>query len=147
MVCTFFGHRSTPDSIRPILHDTLINLIENNGVDTFYVGNKGAFDYMVKKELKELTAIYPHIKYSVVLSYMPGQRDEFDITDYSDTIYPDGLENVPPRFAIDKRNRIMIEWSDIVVTYVCYSFGGASKFKEIAEKQGKKVINLQKNVV
>ena len=97
---------------------------------------------MVKKELKELTVIYPHIKYSVVLAYIPGKRDEFDITDYSDTMYPDGLESVPLRFAIDKRNRMMIEWSDIVVTYVCYSGGGAAKFKEIAERRGKQIINL-----
>ncbi|MCQ2451103.1 MAG: hypothetical protein MJ080_03915 [Clostridia bacterium] len=142
MVCTFFGHRTAPDSIRPLLHNTLIDLIENKGVHTFYVGNQGGFDFLVKKELKELTAIYPHIKYSVVLAYMPEKRDEFDITDYSDTMYPDGLESVPRRFAIDKRNRMMIEWSDIVVTYVCYSGGGAAKFKEIAERQGKEVINL-----
>ncbi len=144
MVCTFFGHRTAPDSIRPILHNTLIDLIENKGVDTFYVGNQGGFDSMVKKELKQLTAIYPHIKYSIVLAYIPGKRDEFDITDYSDTVYPDGLESVPLRFAIDKRNRMMIEWSDIVVTYVCYSSGGAAKFKEIAEKKGKQVINLSR---
>lgn len=99
---------------------------------------------MVKKELKQLTVIYPHIKYSVVLAYIPGKRDEFDITDYSDTIYPDGLERVPLRFAIDKRNRMMIEWSDIVVTYVCYSGGGAAQFKELAEKRKKIVINLYK---
>lgn len=142
LVCTFFGHRTAPDSIQPVLHDTLINLIEIKGVDTFYVGNQGGFDSMVKKELKELAEIYPHIKYSVVLAYMPGKRDEFDITDYSDTMYPDGLESVPRRFAIDKRNRMMIEWSDIVVTYVCYSNGGAAKFKEIAEKKGKQIINL-----
>ena len=142
MVCTFFGHRTAPDSIRPILHNTLIDLIKDKGVDTFYVGNQGGFDSMVKKELKQLTEIYPHIKYSLVLAYIPGKRDEFDITDYSDTMYPDGLESVPRRFAIDKRNRMMIEWSDIVVTYVCYSNGGAAKFKEIAEKKGKQVINL-----
>ena len=143
-VCTFFGHRTAPDSIRPILHNTLIDLIENKGVDTFYVGNQGGFDSMVKKELKELTVIYPHINYSVVLAYIPGKRDEFDTDDYSDTMYPDGLECVPRRFAIDKRNRMMIEWSDIVVTYVCYSGGGAAKFKEIAEKKGKQVINLSR---
>ena len=97
---------------------------------------------MVKKELKQLTEIYPHIRYAVMLAYMPGKRDEFDTDDYADTMYPDGLERVPPRFAIDKRNRMMIDWSDIVVTYVCYSGGGAAKFKELAEKRGKRVINL-----
>ena len=57
-------------------------------------------------------------------------------------MYPNGLEKVPQRFAIDRRNRMMIDWSDIVVTFVCYSVGGAAKYKEIAEKKGKKVLNL-----
>lgn len=142
MFCTFFGHRNTPDEIRPLLHKTLIELIEKQGVDTFYVGDQGNFDHMVKKELKKLTAIYPHIRYFVVLAYMPRKRRALDVADYSDTIYPDGLENVPRRFAIDRRNRMMVEWSDIVVTYVCYSVGGAAKFKEFAEKKKKIIINL-----
>ena len=36
----------------------------------------------------------------------------------------------------------MIEQADIVVTYVTHSFGGAAQFKEMAEKQGKTVIEL-----
>ncbi|MCQ2440539.1 MAG: hypothetical protein MJ076_01410 [Clostridia bacterium] len=64
------------------------------------------------------------------------------MTDYSDTIYPDGLEKVPRKFAIDRRNRMMIDWSNIVIIYVCYPFGGSAKFREIAEKKGKEIINL-----
>ena len=139
MTCTFFGHRDTPTSVQSVLHEVLTDLIENQGADTFYVGNQGSFDFTVRSELKKLSVIYPHIKYSVVLAYMPKSNDG---NDYSDTEYPEGLENVPPRFAIDKRNRIMIDRSDFVITYVCTSFGGAAKYKEIAEKKGKKVINL-----
>lgn len=142
MTCTFFGHRNTPDSIRPILRNTLIKLIETQGTDTFYVGNQGRFDSIVKSELRKLKENYPFIKYSVVLAYLPREKKDFDITDYSNTVYPDGLENVPPRFAIDKRNRLMIDWSDIVVAYVYGTIGGAAKYKEIAEKKGKQVINL-----
>lgn len=49
---------------------------------------------------------------------------------------------VPRRFAIDKRNRWMIDHSDFVITYVSRSFGGAAKFKEIAEKKNRVVINI-----
>ena len=142
-VC-FFGHRQTPQDVKPVLHDTLIDLIENQGADTFYVGNQGGFDSMVYSELKKLKKLYPHIDYSVVLAYLPKKKD-FDLTDFSDTVYPDGLESAPPRFAIDKRNRFMIDWSDTVVTYVCTSIGGAAKFKDLAEKKGKRVINLSCN--
>ena len=140
-VCTFFGHRNTPEEIRIPLHDTLVHLIEQEGVTEFYVGNQGAFDIMVKQELKKLAVAYPTIRYAVVLAYMPGQQEE-TLPDAADTLYPAELETVPRKFAIDKRNRLMIEWADIVVTYVCYTGGGAAKFKEIAEKKGKKVINL-----
>lgn len=140
--CTFFGHRTAPESIRPFLHRLLIDLIENNGVDTFYIGNQGGFDRMAKSELQAFSKIYPHIKFSVVLAYMPRKQNICDAMDETNTIYPDGLEYVPPKFAIDHRNRRMIQWSDIVVTYVCNSNGGAAKFQEIAKKNGKQVVNL-----
>lgn len=124
--CTFFGHKNTPERIRPLLHEVLADLIENNNTDMFYVGNQGSFDSMVVRELKELKKDYPHIKYSVVLAYMPVKNVKLG-TDYSDTVYPDGLDDIPQKFAIDKRNRMMLDWSDTVVTYVCCSYGGASR--------------------
>ena len=140
--CTFFGHRNTPAGIRSKLHDTLVELIEHDGADTFSVGNQGDFDSMVHKELKALSRVYPHIRYSVVLAYMPEKRSEYDITDYTDTVFPEGLETVPRKFAVDRRNNMMLDWSDIVVTYITRSGGGAAKFRELAEKKGKVVINL-----
>ena len=141
MVCTFFGHRDASESIRAILRSTLTDLTEKRGADTFYVGSQGRFDHMVLSELKELSKRYPHIRYYVVLAYMPGKRDMSDTDESIKTVYPDGLENVPRRFAIDKRNRLMIEWSDAVVTYV-RSPGGAAKYKDIAERRGKEIIEL-----
>ncbi len=143
MVCTFFGHRDTPESIQPVLHHVLTELIEKQGVNTFYIGNQGSFDRMANAELKKLKEIYPHIRYTVVLAYMPQRKNGFPVVDYSNTMYPDGLESVPLKFAIDKRNRMMVEWSDVAVTYVCCPVGGAAKFKALAEKKGKQVIELQ----
>ena len=62
------------------------------------------------------------------------------------TVYPEGLEAVPPRYAIDKRNRWMLQQSDVVVTYVTVPFGGAAKFKLLAEKTGRAVINIADSV-
>ena len=69
--CTFFGHRDCPSSIKPKLHEVLINLIENHAVDMFYVGQQGAFDGIVHSVLKELVSVYPHIRYAVVLERLP----------------------------------------------------------------------------
>ena len=53
MVCTFFGHRNAPETIKTSLRATLIDLIENKNVNMFYIGNNGAFDRMVRESLKE----------------------------------------------------------------------------------------------
>lgn len=140
--CTFFGHRDCPGSIKPKLREVLIDLIENHAVDMFFVGQQGAFDGIVRSVLKELISVYPHIHYAVVLERLPTKRDEFDTRDYSDTMLPEGIETVHPRFAISWRNKWMIKQSDYVVTYITHSWGGAALFAEKAEQQKKTVINL-----
>ena len=140
--CTFFGHHDCPDSVRPKLRATLVDLIENHGVDTFYVGHQGRFDAIVRSTLRELKWEYPHIRYAVVLAYMPGKRREFDFEDCSDTILPDGIESVPPRFTISYRNRWMLKQSAFVVTYITHTWGGAAQFAEQAQKQGKCIVNI-----
>lgn len=145
MICTFFGHRNAPEEIMISLETLLRDLIENEDVDTFYVGNHGSFDSMVRKTLNNLKIEYPKIKYTVFLSYLPVKKREFEYEDYSDTVFPEILANTPPKYAIAKLNRWMIRQSDIVITYVTSSFGGAAQFKELAEKQGKKVINIELN--
>ena len=136
---TFFGHKDTPKEIEPTLRSTLIDLIESQNITVFYVGNNGNFDSMVRRQLEDLSHTYP-ITYSVVLAYMPTKKSEYD--DFSNTILPEGIEKAPKRFAISYRNKWMVEQSDVVVTYVTHGFGGAAQFKETAEKQGKKIIEL-----
>lgn len=142
MVCTFFGHSYCPETVKPRLRETLVDLIETQGVDVFYVGNHGDFDRMTRSLLRELSAQYPHIRYAVVLAYVPQKRDEFDQRDWSDTMLPEGIERVPPRFAISWRNRWMLDHADIVVTYITHSWGGAAQFAELAEKKGKQIVGL-----
>jgi len=138
--CTFFGHRRVPAEIRPLLKDTVAKLIKSGKADTFYVGNNGMFDAMVRGVLKELSLEYPHIKYYVMLAYMPKNKNNG--YDYSDTIYPEGLENTPYKYAIPKRNRIMIDNSDYVITYVTNTFSNASTYMKMAKKKKKHVINI-----
>ena len=140
--CTFFGHRDCPSSIKPILRKVLIDLIENQSVDMFYVGNKGAFDRLVRSVLRELAQEYPQINYTVVLERLPGKQNEDYPEDFSDTTLPEGIEEAPPRFAISWRNKWMLRQSDYVVTYIAHSWGGAAQFAELAERQKKTVINL-----
>ena len=96
MTCTFFGHRDTPATDKPILRQVIIDLIEQRGVTHFYVGNQGNFDAMARSLLAELAQIYP-IRYDVVLAYLPKENDPS--LDESHMLLPDGFEAVPPRFA------------------------------------------------
>ena len=134
--CTFFGHRDTNKEIEPIIKSTLIELIEKKNVDTFYVGNNGNFDTMVKNTLKVLKIIYPQINYFIVYSYAKTHKQE-DLN----AIYPVFLKSkvLSP---IPRRNEWMIERSDYVVTYVTKTYGGAARFKRYSQKIGKFVIEL-----
>ena len=117
--CTFFGHRDCPASIRPALRSVLLELIEEKGVSTFYVGSQGAFDALAASVLQELRAQYPHIRCRMVLAYFPRQQDAFPL----ETLLPEGIEAVPRRFAISWRNRWMLRQADYVVTYVTHGWG------------------------
>lgn len=138
--CTFFGHRYAPKEIEPALRSVLLDLIENKGVKTFYVGNHGGFDAMAQRILRDFAARYSIVCF-VVLAYMPKNKESNDYV--WDTILPDGIETVPKRFAISYRNKWMIQKSDFVVTYVDHKIGsGAAQFKSLAEKRGKIVIEV-----
>ena len=104
--CTFFGHRDCPETIKLRLREVLIDLITNHGVDMFYVGHQGKFDAIVRSELRDLQRKYPQINYAVVLAYIPGKQTEYD--DYSDTMLPEGIESIHPRYAISWRNDWMV---------------------------------------
>lgn len=141
-VCTFFGHRDTPFEVQYKFEEVLIDLIENKEVDIFYVGNQGHFDFLVRKSLRKLKEIYPHIKPFAILAYMPRNKKEYEQELFLESIYPENLEFVPLKFAIVKRNEWMINRSDYVVTYTTRVVGGAYRFVELSEKQKEKIINI-----
>ncbi len=141
MTVTFFGHRDAPKEIEPTLRTTLINLIEQENARDFYVGNNGSFDAMVRRQLEDLSKAYK-INFAVVLAYLPGDRREHD--DLANTVYPEGIESVPKRFAISWRNKWMLRQSDTVITYTTHPSSGAYEFEQLALKQGKMVMSILK---
>lgn len=71
-----------------------------------------------------------------MLPYLGGG---YDASAYDETLYPP-LESVTWRYAISKRNEYMVDNSDVVVAYVIYGFGGASKTLEYAERSRKRIV-------
>lgn len=137
-ICTFFGHRDCPETIRPLLRKTLESLIEHQ-VDTFYIGNQGRFDAIVRTELENLIQQYPHIRYAIVFAYMPNKKLKIPSTH---TLLPEGIESVPPRFAISWRNNWMLHQAQYVICYVTHPGSGAARWYQKAKSSKRTVQNI-----
>ena len=140
MVCTFFGHKDCYG----LKTETLLNAIEGlveKDVDTFYVGHQGNFDSMVHSCLKQLKEKYPHISYSIVLAYLPTNTQGYDPYQGC-SVFPEGLETVHPKFAIEKRNKWLIDHAAYCICCINHTWGGAYKFARQAKSRGLTTINL-----
>lgn len=138
-VCTFFGHRECYGLDRDLLCNAIETLILQ-GTDTFYVGNQGQFDALVQSCLRQLSIQYPHIRYAVVLAYLPAEKRPG--TDEIPTIYPEGMEQGLKKFAIERRNQWMLSAADSCICYINHSWGGAYKFVKQANARGVLILNL-----
>ena len=139
MTVTFCGHRDTAgdSKIRTWLTATVENLIRR-GADLFYLGGYGGFDRLAASAVWELKQKHPHIQSILVLPYLDRRGDA---NGYDGTVYPP-LEKVPRRFAISKRNEWMVNESDVLLAYVLYDWGGASKTLEYARRRKKEIIRF-----
>ncbi len=74
-----------------------------------------------------------------MLAYL--DRD-IDASRYDGTTYPP-LEKVPLRYAIVRRNEWMVHESDVVISGVTHSWGGAAKTLEVLPRDGVRFIDVQ----
>ena len=139
-VCTFFGHSECYGLDAAVLRNTIEDLIKQ-GTTEFLVGNHGQFDGMVFSCLQDLSKEYLEISYSVALAYLPTRKDDYDIY-HVHSFYSEGQEIGPAKFAIERRNRYLINSADNCICYVNHTFGGAYKFARMAKNRGLQVINL-----
>jgi len=139
-ICTFIGHQDLENSdVQEWLFQQITQLIEQ-GTHTFYFGGYGKFDIMAAKVVKNLKMQLPDIQLVLVLPYLDKKWD----TDlYDESLYP-LIEKVPKRLAILKRNKWMIDASDIVIAYVIRNRGGAFTSLKFARRRKKVVIPYPK---
>lgn len=145
-VCTFFGHRDCPDSVLSSLRAAVFDMIANHSVECFYVGNHGNFDRLALQVLREAKTAYPQIRYAVVLAYLPEKNDPVALP-AEETLFPEGIETVPKRFAISWRNRWMINRAEYVVCYITHSWGGAAQCVREAKRKHRQIINLSESSI
>ena len=135
--CAFFGHGDLDyREYKEELENSIVDLIENYHVAQFYTGGRGAFDNFCAEIVAELrNKRYPHIKNTQVLSYMP--KKEWVLSNkYDDSVYL-LEESVPPKYAISRTNKILVEKVDFVITAVWKSWGGARVAHDYAERRGR----------
>lgn len=136
--CALFGHHDCPLTIKPILQNAILAMIEQS-TDTFYVGNQGAFDRLAQHVLHEIKEQFPAISCFIVLAYIPGTtKNCFPLP----TILPDGMESVPPMYAIQRRNQWLLEQADAFIFYQEHSWGNTAKLCEQAKRKGKQIIQI-----
>lgn len=111
------------------------------GVSQFWVGGYGAFDSVASAAVMQLKKNFPHIKLYLILAYMPKEGAAVP-NFYDGTVYPEGLELVPRRFAISRRNQWMVNNCDLVIGYVDAGFGGAYAACRMAARKEKLLFNI-----
>lgn len=147
-IVTFIGNREvyTEDNVL----EQLLNVLEKYFVDAnfenktvFYCGAYGQFDFLAADAIDILRKKYPNastVKIFVTpyITQSYKKRIDFLKKDYDEVMYPP-LENVPPQYAIIRRNRWMIDNCDEVVAYVHNHQFNSGKNLAYALRKGKKI--------
>ena len=144
-ICTFFGRRDVwikerDEDLKQKIKTTVITLIENEGVDTFYVGGHGRFDFLAGEVTRALKQQYPFIQTWLIMAY-GSQLHQKRLTPFDVFLFPKQAECCKKLYAIPARHQYMASHADFIIAYVD-SYGGAYKAVKYALKKEKNVINL-----
>jgi len=129
----------------------IINLIENENVDTFLVGEIGGYEEDAYDTVLEVFKSYPDIHITLVVS-KTSELHDIGIDGSGiihqrrfchDWIYPDKSAVGYKRWCIVHRNRFIIENTDFIIAYNEYK-GRAYEFCKQAKNKGITVIELAK---
>ncbi len=147
--CFFIGHRDAPVGLLPQVRAAGEGLIMREGVTDFYVGSRGSFDRLAAAAVRELRETYPQIRLYLVLAYLPAKGTGEAPPGFTGTVFPEGLESVPRRFAIQRANRAMVNTCDFMVAYAPYAAGNARKVLDYARRRQERgliqILELTKN--
>ncbi len=143
--CFFIGRRDASKAIYSQLYDAVMEHIDIYGVTEFLVGHYGSFDRMAASAVTEAKNHYSHIILTMLLPYISPKRDVTLVDGYAfnGSVYPEGLEKVPPRFAIPRANRWAVDHAGFLIAYVGNSVGNSRSLTEYAISKGVSVTELK----
>ena len=137
--CCFIGHRNAKETPKLCeeLRNTVIFLIEKQGVEVFFFGSKSMFDDLCLRIVREIKIIYPKIQLVYVRSHYPNIQQwykDYLLESYDDTIMPHKVINAGKASYVE-RNQEMIDASDFCIFY--YN----SEYKPPLRKQSRNALS------
>ena len=164
MIVAVIGHRKVKEQDKAALvfriYETVFDLMENQGADTFLFGNKGEFDKLCFEAVMELQHLYPHVKTVYVRADSENMTKLFEdslLKKYDETFFPDRVRN-SHELCYVLRNGVMIEMCDVLLAYCDPNYqppqkettnkktkSGAQMALQSAKRKRKRVINLIEN--
>jgi len=132
--CFLIGHREATDELIPKLIQVIETHVIEYHVEEFIVGTYGGFDHAAARALAVVKQRHPHIRLILLLPYHPTKRTVQLPKHFDNSWYPEGLESVPPRFAIIRANCYAIDHADCLIAYVWHAASNARNALEYAQR-------------
>ena len=148
---SFFGHRviSQPFLIAERLEKIIREKIATKEYVEFLVGRDGEFDLLVASVIRQVTKKLEYGNSALVL-VLPYMKSEYKNNQQQFLNYYDEVEVCAEaaeahfKAAIQIRNRLMVDRSDLVVCCIEHDSGGAYQTVKYASQKKKKILNVSK---
>ena len=146
---SFFGHRFVNNAIyiERRIENLIKELLSTNEYVEFLVGRNGEFDLLVASVIERLKKEFrdDNCSHILVLPYYTAEyRDNQEAFNsyYDDVDIYESSSTAHFKSAFQKRNREMIDRSDLCVFYIDRNQWGAYQTYKYADKLGKNIIKI-----
>ncbi len=136
--CFLIGNHDAGAEIYPVLYAEIERHILEYDVREFFVGCYGKFDSLAARAVNEARICFDEIRLTLVMHYLNREKYDSIMHMFTDSIFPDGLEKVHPRYAITKGNRMMVDKADYLIAYARYTAGNTGRLLEYAGRREKR---------
>ncbi len=151
-ICCFTGHRQiSPDCAEALgraLENAMVKLIQS-GITSFRAGGAVGFDTFAALKVIEMRKKYPQLRLCL---YLPCKNQSQRWNQYSKDVYEYVIsaadevlytsEEEYTSGCMQKRNRALVDGSDICIAYCQKDDGGSAYTMRYAQKCGVRVLNL-----
>ncbi|MDE7400117.1 MAG: hypothetical protein K2N06_11405 [Oscillospiraceae bacterium] len=140
---SLFGHRqiTKPLDIEAALVKEVSLLIRTKEYVEFLIGRNGEFDLLAASLIRQTQKKIDFGNSALVLVLPSATKNTADLERYYDEVEIFG-EDCHFKAALQARNRIMVDRSDLVICCIEHQSGGAYQTVKYAKNQHKTIINL-----